>query len=48
MDVMTREIAIKVRDAVDAGLVNGVGKPTPGQMCDEAAKCREYPAVKKS
>jgi hypothetical protein len=37
--VMTREIAQKVRDVVDAGLVSGVGKPIPGQMCVEAAVC---------
>ena len=36
---ITREIAIKVRDTVDAGLCAGVGKPTPGQMCVEAAVC---------
>ena len=36
---MTREIAIKVRDTVDAGLVQGVGKPIPGEMCVEAAVC---------
>jgi hypothetical protein len=36
---MTREIAEKVRNTVDAGLVSGVGKPEPGQMCVEAAVC---------
>ena len=36
---MTREIAAKVVEVVDAGLVNGVGKPIPGQMCVEAAVC---------
>jgi hypothetical protein len=36
---ITREIAIKVRDTVDAGLVSGVGNPIPGQMCVEAAVC---------
>lgn len=36
---MTREIAMKVRDTVDAGLVKGQGKPTPGAMCVEAAVC---------
>jgi hypothetical protein len=36
---MTREIAIKVRDTVDAGLVRGKGEPVPGQMCVEAAVC---------
>jgi hypothetical protein len=34
-------IATKVLEVVDAGLVSGVGKPIPGQMCVEAA-CREY------
>lgn len=36
---ITRAIAIKVRDTVDAGLVEGVGKPIPGRMCVEAAVC---------
>ena len=36
---ITREIAQKVRDTVDAGLVHGVGKPVAGQMCVEAAVC---------
>lgn len=36
---MTREIAQKVRDTVDAGLVSGVGQPEPGAMCVEAAVC---------
>jgi len=36
---ITREIATKVRDVVDAGLVSGVGEPIPGQMCVEAAVC---------
>ena len=36
---ITREIAIKVRDTVDKGLVHGVGRPVPGQMCVEAAVC---------
>lgn len=36
---ITREIAIKVRDTVDAGLVKGVGVQVPGQMCVEAAVC---------
>jgi hypothetical protein len=36
---ITREIAIKVRDTVDAGLVAGVGKPEPGKLCVEAAVC---------
>src|SRR5690242_1611498 len=36
---ITEEIAIKVLSVVDAGLVNGVGNPVPGQMCVEAAVC---------
>jgi hypothetical protein len=36
---ITKEIAIKVRDTVDAGLVKGMGKPIPGSMCIEAAVC---------
>src|SRR3990167_3857813 len=36
---ITREIAQKVRDVVDAGLVSGVGNPEPGKMCVEAAVC---------
>src|SRR5277367_3655848 len=33
------EVAQKVLSCVDAGLVSGVGKPIPGQMCVEAAVC---------
>lgn len=33
------EVAKKVLEVVDAGLVAGVGKPVPGQMCVEAAVC---------
>src|SRR4051812_25945436 len=36
---ITAEVAQKVLTAVDAGLVKGVGKPKPGQMCVEAAVC---------
>jgi hypothetical protein len=36
---ITREVAEKVLGVVDAGLVKGVGKPVPGQMCVEAAVC---------
>ena len=36
---ITREIATKVLACVDAGLVHGVGRPVPGQMCVEAAVC---------
>ncbi len=37
--VIDIEIARKVLTVVDAGLVNGVGNPIPGQMCVEAAVC---------
>lgn len=36
---ITREIAAKVLETIDAGLVHGVGKPIPGKMCVEAAVC---------
>jgi hypothetical protein len=36
---MTRDVAIKVRDIVDVGLVAGVGRPEPGHLCVEAAVC---------
>lgn len=36
---ITRAIAIKVRDFVDAGLVQGMGVQVPGQMCVEATVC---------
>src|SRR5262245_37323772 len=36
---ITRELAIKVRDVVDAGLSHGLGQATPGRMCVEAAVC---------
>ncbi len=32
-------VARKVLDTVDAGLVNGLGRPKPGSMCVEAAVC---------
>src|SRR5690348_7959777 len=34
---ITKAFAKKVLETVDAGLVKGVGKPIPGQMCVEAA-----------
>lgn len=37
--IITREIAMKVRDVVAAGLTNGVGVQEPGKMCVEAAVC---------
>jgi hypothetical protein len=37
--MITAEVAQKVLDVVDAGLVRGVGEPVPGQMCVEAAVC---------
>jgi hypothetical protein len=36
---ITQTIAKKVLEVVDAGLVEGVGDPIPGQMCVEAAVC---------
>ena len=36
---ITTEIASKVLEIVDTGLVKGVGKPIPGKMCVEAAVC---------
>ena len=39
MTKITKAVARKVLDTVDAGLVQGVGKPIPGQMCVEAAVC---------
>lgn len=36
---VTREIAEKVAEVVDAGLVVGAGVPIQGQMCVEAAVC---------
>lgn len=35
----TLEIARKVLTTVNAGLVSGLGRPVPGQMCVEAAVC---------
>lgn len=37
--MITREVATKVLETVDAGLTAGMGKPTPGEMCVEAAIC---------
>ena len=39
MTQITREIAQKVLNTVDAGLTKGIGKSIPGQMCVEAAVC---------
>ena len=36
---ITEELAIKVRDVIDRGLVRGAGDPHPGRMCVEAAVC---------
>lgn len=36
---ITEDIARKVVKVVSAGLVAGVGEPTPGKMCVEAAVC---------
>ena len=37
--MITRAIAEKIRDIVDAGLVRGVGIAEPGKLCVEAAVC---------
>lgn len=39
MTEITVDIAKKVLATVDAGLVKGMGRPVPGQMCVEAAVC---------
>jgi hypothetical protein len=36
---ITKEVVTKLLDVIDAGLVNGMGNPIPGQMCVEAAVC---------
>jgi hypothetical protein len=36
---VTEELSRKVLEVVDAGLVSGMGEPTPGKMCVEAAVC---------
>jgi hypothetical protein len=36
---ITRELAARVRDVVDVGLVSGLGVPEPGKLCVEAAVC---------
>jgi hypothetical protein len=36
---ITEEHAVKVLEVVDAGLISGLGKPMPGEMCVEAAVC---------
>lgn len=36
---LSREIAKRVLEVVDAGLVEGIGEPIPGKMCVEAAVC---------
>jgi hypothetical protein len=39
MTAITIEVARKVLEVVNAGLVSGMGKAIPGQMCVEAAVC---------
>src|SRR2546422_3980674 len=39
MPVITKALAAKVLEVIDSGLVRGLGKPIPGQMCVEAAVC---------
>ena len=36
---ITQEVVTKLLSVVDAGLVNGMGRPEPGHMCVEAAVC---------
>jgi len=36
---ITRDVARNVLDVIDAGVVDGLGEPVPGQMCVEAAVC---------
>ncbi len=36
---ITKDVVTKLLQVVDAGLVNGMGKPEPGHMCVEAAVC---------
>jgi hypothetical protein len=36
---ITESVARKVLKTVDAGLCSGLGNPTPGEMCVEAAVC---------
>jgi hypothetical protein len=36
---ITKDVVTKLLEVVDAGLVDGMGKPVPGQMCVEAAVC---------
>ena len=37
--IPTREQAARILQVVDYGLVHGLGKPIPGEMCVEAAVC---------
>ena len=39
MKELNEDLARKVLDVVDAGLVKGLGAPKPGSMCVEAAVC---------
>ena len=39
MSEITIEAVRKLLDTIDAGLVKGLGKPIPGQMCVQAAIC---------
>jgi hypothetical protein len=36
---ITKDVVTKLLSVVDAGLSSGMGNPTPGQMCVEAAVC---------
>lgn len=37
--IIDEELAAKVLETVDAGLIQGMGTPVPGHMCVEAAVC---------
>lgn len=42
MKSLTKTLAKKVLETVDAGLCSGLGNPKPGEMCVEAAVCFAY------
>ena len=39
---LTKPIARKILETVDAGLSHGKGNPVPGEMCIEAAVCYAF------
>jgi len=40
--MITKEIIEKLNSVIDAGLCSGLGDPTPGEMCVEAAVCYAF------